>query len=162
MHDNSRVLMRRLLEGHVTDAPGKSVVDVGSRDTNGSYRDLIVRASFARYTGIDICDGKNVDIVVPERGLWDTVQPADVVISGQCVEHVRRPWRWIKQVESITTAGGVVIIVGPWIWHIHRHPIDCWRILPDGMTALLEEGQFEVIDVGTYENDCYGVGRKPK
>lgn len=159
MHPNSRKLMKRLLERFAFPGTGKAVIDVGARDANGSYRDLIERASYESYLGVDIEEGPNVDVVVPEAVEW-SLESADVVLSGQCLEHVKQPWEWIKQVASVTKRGGTIILIAPWIWQIHRHPVDCWRILPDGMDALFEWAELEPIESGVSESDCYGVARK--
>lgn len=159
MHSNSRLLMKRLLEQHAFPGTGRAVIEVGSKGVNRAYRDLVKRSSYKSYLGIDIEDGPNVDVVIPEYGEWN-LEAADVVISGQCLEHVRRPWAWIKQVATIVKPGGTVILVAPWIWQIHRHPVDCWRILPDGMDALFDWAGLEQIESGLSEADCYGVARK--
>ena len=78
MHANSLALMKRLLETHAYLALGKCVIDVGSRDYNGTYRNLIQRTRFESYTGIDIVEGKNVDTVVSEDGPWAGIAPAEI------------------------------------------------------------------------------------
>ena len=161
MHENSLVLMESLLREHALPSARKSVVDVGSQDINGTYRPLVESMGFASYTGVDIQDAENVDIVVPEDGPWPDIA-GDVVISGQCVEHTRHPWEWIRHVSRTASPDGIVIVIAPWIWQIHRFPLDCWRILPDGMRALLEWGNLNVLDVGISDNDCWGIaGKEP-
>jgi len=153
MHANSLKLMGYFLDRLPWLHKGR-VIDVGSQDINGTYRDLI-DAYGAEYVGLDIAAGENVDVVVPECGPWD------VVISGQCVEHVRKPWKWIRHMSHIAKQGAFVIIITPWKFPEHRYPIDCWRILPDGMAVLLEEGGFDVFNTGIDNLDCYGIGMKP-
>jgi len=150
--------MKRLIEQYTFPGTGKTVIDVGARNANGSYRDLLEQAGYDNYLGVDIEDGPNVDVVLPESGEWQ-LEAADVVISGQCLEHVRQPWVWIKQVATLVKPGGTVILVAPWIWQIHRHPVDCWRILPDGMDALFEWANLDRIESGVSEADCFGVAR---
>ena len=59
-----------------------------------------------------------------DSGDWrETVAvQADVTISGSCLEHMRRPWEWIRQVASITKPNGLVVVIAPWQWPIHEHP----------------------------------------
>lgn len=69
----------------------------------------------------------------------------DIVLSGQVIEHVRKPWIWLREVTRVCKVGGLVIPVNPVSWPYHEAPIDCWRIYPEGMKALYEEAALEVI-----------------
>jgi hypothetical protein len=162
MHASSMKLMERLLRAYCVPAETKSVADIGSQDVNGTYKSLIKALHFKQYIGVDIASGDNVDYVVPENGKWTQVPKVDVVISGQCMEHVRRPWQWINQVADVIDTGGILTLIAPWQWEIHRYPVDCWRILPDGMEALLAEAGLEILEVGVDQNDCFGVAKKPQ
>lgn len=158
MHENSMKLMRSLLEKYAGDRfeIEELVLDVGSRDVNGSYRELMPKAW--SYTGADIRPGKNVDVVVTP-GNWIGPDAYSIVISGQTIEHVENPFDFVYDISSVLLPDGLVIIIAPWKWEIHRYPEDCWRILPDGMRHLLEYAELEVLEVGISENDCFGVGR---
>ena len=87
----------------------------------------------------------------------------DVVISGQCIEHVEDTHAWIKEVARVVKKGGIVCVIGPWSCPEHRYPLDCWRIFPDGMKFLFEKmAGLTVLE--SYHNspdiDCVGIGRK--
>jgi len=57
--------------------------------------------------------------------------------------------------------GGIVCIIAPWQWRYHRYPIDCWRILPDGMEFLLKDVcNFDILEIFLKESDCVGIARK--
>lgn len=82
--------------------------------------------------------GPNVDIVISDPYNWGLPSSSyDVIISGQCLEHVEMPWLWIKEAERVCKPGGFMILIAPWSCGQHRYPVDCWRILPDGMNVLL-------------------------
>jgi SAM-dependent methyltransferase len=140
------------------------LLDVGSYDVNGSYREL--SPSTYTYTGLDISAGDNVDIVAPDLYKWPIPDNSyDLVISGQCMEHVEAPWLWIQEIYRVSKS--IAIIIAPWSCGEHRFPVDCWRILPDGMRYLLGKvGGFNVLecgrnDKGIYDlGDTWGVGRK--
>lgn len=122
------------------------ILDVGSMDVNGTYKAIFKNVNW-HYSGLDIIDGPNVDIV--SKGAYDFGLDTeyDVVISGNCLEHVEAPWKWIKEVEKATKKGGLVCIITPFAIGIHRHPVDCYRILPDGYRYLLEqESNFKVLE----------------
>jgi SAM-dependent methyltransferase len=140
------------------------VLDVGSYDVNGTYKPMF--GTGYKYEGLDIMEGPNVDIVATDPYKWPIEDNTyDVIISGSCLEHVEAPWLWIDEVYRVCKPGGLCVIQAPWKHGIHRHPVDCWRILPDAMIYLLSKrAKFEVLDSGLrddYIGDCWGVGRKP-
>jgi hypothetical protein len=164
VHPSSMESCRRFVETYIKG--GESVVDVGSYDVNGSYKELF---SHCKYVGLDVAPGPNVDIVVTEDGDWCAevervmYYKFDIIISGQCLEHVRKPWQWIKQVESLSKPGTLLFITAPNTWGFHEYPIDCWRVFPDGLCALMEYGGFEVFEAymtGENSYDTVGIGRK--
>lgn len=157
----------RLLEG-------AQVMDVGSQDVNGSYRGLI--ESRWKYIGIDLTSGRNVDHVMSSEfdiGLPDGC--ADAVISGQCLEHCRNPFRLMAEIVKIAKHGAPILITAPCVgWGEHRYPYDCWRFFPDGMRTLLEQSSVDcvvppytkrhpqnTVPIGQVDRtDCWGIGRK--
>jgi SAM-dependent methyltransferase len=69
----------------------------------------------------------------------------DVVVSGNVIEHVAKPWRWVPELARIAKPGGVVITIAPVSWPYHKSPIDCWRMYPDGLEALYEDAGLETV-----------------
>lgn len=178
MHKSSMDLMNNLLHKYAPKLePARQVVDVGSSTHGGgSYRKLIVDRRWD-YWGIDIAEGNNVDQIVSEHGwyesdFWDVKKEADIVISGQCMEHVKWPWIWIQNVAMLVKPGGLVIIIAPREWEHHPYPIDCHRFLADGMQSYFEWTEKEhqrtgspilkTIEVGVIKRDCFGVARRSK
>ncbi|HXB11638.1 MAG TPA: methyltransferase domain-containing protein [Bacteroidia bacterium] len=68
----------------------------------------------------------------------------DIVLSGQVMEHVKDIWQWMTELKRITKIGGHIIIVCPVSWPYHEAPVDCWRIYPEGMKALMEKVKLEI------------------
>jgi len=118
------------------------VLDVGSQDVNGSYRQIFAEPLWS-YTGLDMTVGLNVDIVLRTPYVWSEVasESADVVISGQAFEHI--PYFWITMLEIVRVlkTGGICCILAPSSGPEHRYPLDCWRFYPDGMVALAQFAQ---------------------
>ena len=142
-----------------------SICDVGSLDINGTYKPLFEGYS---YTGVDIVEGQNVDVVSKDLYQYPFVDKAfDIVISGSTIEHIEDIFRWVKELARIVKKGGLVCIIGPSMFrNIHQHPIDCWRIYPDGMRYLLDKvAGLEVLEVRRSKLSgkivmCMGIGRK--
>lgn len=146
MHSEAYQAMSDLLDQvHMT---GAACLDVGSYNVNGTYRKL-VEARGWKYTGLDLCAGPNVDVVAPDPYQFPFKSGSfDVVITGSTMEHVKAIWLWVPELARVLKSGGMLAIVTHWKFQEHRYPVDCWRILPDGMRYLFEStGVLREIDV---------------
>ena len=68
---------------HPEHFKGKNVLDVGSLDINGNNRYLF---SGCKYTGLDLGEGRNVDIICPVYEYNPDFQ-YDFIISTEMLEH---------------------------------------------------------------------------
>jgi SAM-dependent methyltransferase len=164
MHDSSMDRMREFVQKYLDINKETMVLDVGSWQNKHqkSYRILFNSCNW-KYYGMDIQEGDNVDIVAKSPYNWELECSYDVIISGQCIEHVKDTKEWIKQIDKHLKPEGMVCIIAPWQWRQHRYPVDCWRILPDGMEFLLKDVcGFDIIENFIKECDCVGIARKPK
>jgi SAM-dependent methyltransferase len=139
----------------------KKIADVGSMNINGCYKPLF---EGREYVGFDTGKGRNVDVVLNSSEDWrlpdEHRESYDIVISGQVLEHVKRPWLWIHDVVSLCKPGGLIWICAPNTWAFHEYPIDCWRVWPDGMKALFEDAGLEGINCFVNGKDTVGIGKK--
>ena len=85
----------------------------------------------------------------------------DVVFSGNVSEHVREIWTWMKEQHRIIKPGGFMVCHNPQSEPYHEDPIDCWRIFPEGMKALIEWAGFKHIG-SAYEHLKMDEGSKFK
>lgn len=137
MHKESYELMNEML-GHVSGGDSLNVLDVGSYNVNGTFR-LLVESRGWRYTGVDTIAGPNVDVVTVNPFLFPFDDGAfDVVISGSTMEHVTAIWEWLPELVRVLRPGGFLAIHTHWKFPEHRYPVDCWRIMPDGMRYLFD------------------------
>lgn len=132
------------------------IIDIGSCRVNPvqqTYRDLIKNPKW-KYVGLDIQKGDNVDILAKSADDYGIEKESyDVVISGQALEHVEDMNKFVLNMKYILKKQGVMCIIAPWTGRVHRHPVDCWRILPDGMRWLLEKvANLTVLSVSTRED----------
>lgn len=137
MHKESYELMNEML-GHVSGGNSLNVLDVGSYNVNGTFRPLVENRGW-RYTGVDTIAGPNVDVVTVNPFLFPFDDGTfDVVISGSTMEHVTAIWEWLPELVRVLRPGGFLAIHTHWKFPEHRYPIDCWRIMPDGMRYLFD------------------------
>lgn len=167
MHQSSMDLMLSLLASRCFD--GATVLDCGAK-THGhqqSYRAL-VRALGMHYTGTDAEAGRNVDVVSDIYNLNELRgEQFDFVISGQLLEHLERPWEAVEVMKRHVRPGGWLLLIAPFVQEEHKYPLDCWRLLPDGVRAMLRG--WEEVEAGIqapptkqdYIHDCWGAARRP-
>ena len=135
MHDEARLAMIELLNRYNGIQPA-NVLDVGSYDVNGTYKPIVVDRGW-QYTGLDIQPGPNVDIVSPDPYHFPILSNTyDIVITGSTMEHVEAIWLWVPELVRVLKPNGMLAIVTHWQFKEHRYPVDCWRIMPDGMRYL--------------------------
>lgn len=149
MHPDSEREMARMLDCWAGPA---NVLDVGSLDVNGTFRAMCEGRGWT-YTGLDIVDGPNVDVVSLNEDAYPFPAGAfDIVISGSTMEHVRMPWLWVPELARLLRPDGMLAICTVWCWQPHTHPVDCYRFLPDGMKVLFDlAGSLERYDIRRLE-----------
>jgi len=155
------VEMTRILDGWQGDQPA-SVLDVGAFDVNGCYRNMVERRGWT-YVGLDLQGGPNVDVVSREPYMWPIHDGQyDIVISGSTLEHVEMPWKWMPEAARVLRPGGLLAVITHTQLALHRFPVDCWRVMPDGMTVLFDLcGNLRDYDIRMYcTTDISGVAYK--
>ena len=158
MHDSSLHNMNEFKKAFVY-GKNKRVLDVGSYNVNGSYRDLFAEHT---YIGFDMRPGPNVDVTD-----WDDVatESFDYVISGQTFEHVENDVELMENIFNVLKPDGLICIIAPSTGERHDYPSDYRRYHPEDFITLAELTGFEVIEAkinGALPwNDCVLIARKP-
>ena len=89
-------------------ADAKNILEVGSQNINGTVRDIF--ANHVNYLGIDLGQGKDVDLVIPGELVELPDGWADIAISTECFEHAEN-WRDILlNMIRITKPQGLVLL----------------------------------------------------
>jgi hypothetical protein len=133
--------------------------DIGSYDTLLAHQEIFVHYPW-RYIGYDLIGGPGVNSVLPSLYEWRLPQH-DVMISGQCLEHVVQPWRWIKEFFSAMKPGGICCIIAPHTFEFHEFPVDCFRYWPDGMRGLFDWAGIREIEIYRTSIDTVAIGHRP-
>jgi hypothetical protein len=130
-----------------SEVKGKTVAEVGSRDNNGSVKDLICSYKPKSYLGIDILPGLKVDKVcdaadLPGCGCFD------VVVSTECLDHCED---WKSAVTGMVTAlnpdGIWMLTTRSEGFPYHPHPGDYWRFNLADIRVIAEHAGMSVVSV---------------
>jgi len=109
---------------------GKKVLEVGSRNVNGTLRRIIENFKPEKYLGIDIIEGKGVDKVCNANELINEFgsNSFDVVICTELLEHVRDWKNVITNIKGVVKPDGLLFITtrSKGFGH-HGYPYDYWR-----------------------------------
>jgi SAM-dependent methyltransferase len=144
----------------------KRILEVGSKYVNGSVRPLIEKFFKPReYIGVDVEEGKFVDIVCDAENLVDYFgkETFDVVIATELLEHVK-DWRKVinNMKEVLKPNGYIYITTRSKGFPYHGYPYDFWRYEIEDMKEIFKD--FEIIKLEK-DPDTPGVflkARKPK
>lgn len=152
MHPNSMKLMRYFKYKYLKDQAA-TVLDIGSQRVKRNHQTYsrIFRPPY-KYTGMDIEPGRNVDIV----GYENILGVYDVVISGQVMEHVNRPWEWLKSLTQYYRK--YICIIAPNTLREHKYPLDTYRYFPDGMRDLFDYAEIIELEIFKDQGDTIGIG----
>lgn len=133
--------IRAFLERHALVFKGRTVVDVGCG--RQPYRALVESAG-GDYYGFDRADapGSVVDEHVGGEPMPDEYEAA---LCTQVIQYVYDPAEFLRAIALVLTPGGALVITGPTNWPIVEKA-DRWRLTLAGITALLDEAGFEVVE----------------
>ena len=144
MHTNSILLFEKYAKPYFK--PSLRVLEIGPDKLPSTYQSLINDDSIIWHT-TDINNNENLTYPTSDEYMSQIPDNTyDVVLCGQVIEHVKKIWVWISHIERMCADKGHIIIISPVSWPYHEAPVDCWRIYPSGMEALLEDTSFEIID----------------
>lgn len=103
--------------------PRRSVVEIGSRNVNGTVRDLFPGAD---YVGIDLLAGRLVDIVA-DGATWQPDAPVDTVVCLSTLEHSPAAEAICRNAVAMLEPGGVLILMAT-VDPYEPHGIDGGRL----------------------------------
>ena len=137
-------------ETHITekDIKGKTVIEVGSRNINGSFRGIVEKYHPVSYIGVDIEEGVGVDQICAAENLLNFFGYGkfDVVICTELLEHIGNWKRIIHNLKNILKSNGILIITTrskgfPY----HGCPFDWWRYEVSDMEDIFSDFNISVL-----------------
>ena len=105
-HEKQREFFRKVKSMHPQFFTDVKVLDIGSLDINGSNRHAFEHPY--SYIGVDLSEGKNVDVICPGH-LYESGYQFDTVISSECFEHDMYYARTLQNMVKLTRPGGLLL-----------------------------------------------------
>ncbi|MGZ4944692.1 MAG: class I SAM-dependent methyltransferase, partial [Halobacteriota archaeon] len=124
------------------DITGKSVLEIGSYDVNGSGRRCIEFWQPSRYVGVDLEEGPGVDLVCNADNLMDIFpeESFDVVFSTELLEHVKDPKKVICNMKRLCKRDGIILLTTrSYGFPFHPFPHDFWRFELSDMQSIFSD-----------------------
>jgi len=151
MHLNSELLFAAYASKYFST--GQRVLEVGPHGYPSYYYTMLGNSKIEWHTldisAADIAGGDRNPLHITSTSEYNYPiedNTFDVVISAQVMEHVKKVWMWVDELKRITKKDGLVILIVPVSWPYHAVPVDCWRIYPEGMRALMDECELKILE----------------
>lgn len=172
MHPEAFDFLRTELHSH-RDRP-VSVLELGSRDVNGSPRELFSH-EFRFYWGIDIEDGPGVDEVA-NAATWSAARAAhwfDIVICAEVFEHTHEWPLIVRTAYQSLCSGGLALFTAACEPREAHSAVD-GALLPEGhdewyenvdpgrLADHMQRAGFSNVKISTHPwGDVYASGTRP-
>ena len=117
----------------------KLVLDIGCAD--GKYRKY-----FPNRIGLDIKEGKGVDVIGDAHNLPFENEKFDMVLCTEVLEHLHSPHIAISEMHRVLKKGGTLILTTRFIFSIHDAPHDYYRFTKYGLKYLLKD-KWQIIEI---------------
>jgi SAM-dependent methyltransferase len=133
---------------------GRTVIEFGSHNENGSYREIIEPMEPASYIGVDLKAGPGVNITGDFLAL--PFQEHAVVVSTETIEHVYDWQAFVYLIKQACRPGGYMILTtrAPGFGR-HDFPSDHWRFTIGDLLAAFADceiiaAEYDPFDMGSY------------
>ncbi len=127
------------------------ILEVGSRDygNTASFRDFYPQNE---YLGVDLSEGKNVDVVLDMTKGTGTLPTNHYGLAICCsvLEHVKRPWVMAENITNLIRPDGWLYVSVPWVWRFHAYPDDYFRFSYRGLKELFPDYEWQQMYYSTY------------
>lgn len=141
---------------------GKTVIEVGARDVNGSVRPYLESLHPASYLGVDIEPGPCVDEVCRVEDIAQRYGAFDIVVSTELVEHVK-DWRAaFDNMKHVLGPGGLLLVTTRSVgFKVHGYPYDFWRYQLEDMRVILADLAIVALETDSQAPGVFVLARKP-
>ena len=136
--------IEQILSVYLSPRVGATVVDFGCGDM--PYRALIEPCA-THYISADLPDNPQATVYInPDGGLPIESASVDMVISTQVLEHLAHPENYLLESFRVLKSNGLLILSTHGYWPYHPHPTDYWRWTGSGLSKIVQEAGFCVVE----------------
>jgi len=165
MHESCYLIFKTFIKNYTNNKKTYSILEIGSKNVNKNnkktYSEILKTCGILyNYTGLDIEDGDNVDIVTNEEYKYPIDSNTyDIIICSSVLEHVPFFWETFLEIVRITKKNGLMFFNTPANGRIHKYPLDCWRFYPDAYKSLelYSKGQTDLLENFIYEEEQLNI-----
>jgi len=130
--------------------PNIKVLEVGSRSvaSKAKWKEFIPQVD---YTGLDIIEGDNVDVIGDAHCLSDYFdeESFDLIISFAVFEHLAMPWLVAEEISKLLKVDGHLAIETHFAFSEHELPWHFFQFNCNGLKSLFNEALgMQVLDYG--------------
>lgn len=145
MHESVIEFVRKHL--YPNEVKGKRILEVGSKNINGSVRPIVEAHAPLSYVGIDIEPGQGVDLVTSVEALYAASPTVDydVVVSCEMLEHAQ-DWRAALR-AMCDLAGETLILTARGPGFPYHNPPDYWRFRQHDLWRAVEDKGLRVVHI---------------
>jgi SAM-dependent methyltransferase len=163
MHPSAAVFVAKELDKE--DIKGKSILEIGSRNVNGTIRPYVESRDPRTYVGVDKEDGPSVDKIVDANNVVDEFgqESFDIVITTEMLEHINNWECVISNIKRVCKSGGLIVITtrskG---FEYHAYPDDYWRYEVPDMEILFSDCDIITLEPDPLEEGVFLKAAKPE
>jgi len=108
---------------------------------------------------LDLALSATVDCCARAEYLPFSNSSFSVILSQETLEHVRDPYRTIREMHRVLQDGGTLYCQVPFIIGYHPGPTDFWRFSREGVRELMEHSGFICEEIGIAVGPATGFHR---
>jgi len=146
---NHNCLMFDLLTISKEVVTGKKILEIGSRDVNGSIRPLIDSWEPEQYIGIDIQKGPGVDRVCDANNIVSIfgANAFDIIFAHEVLEHIRDWKTAVSNMKNVLKPGGLLLLTTrSYGFPYHGFPSDFWRFEVEDMKVIFSDFEINKVE----------------
>ncbi|MEI6048941.1 MAG: class I SAM-dependent methyltransferase [Bacteroidota bacterium] len=138
-HNSSSIVKEKLNDLlKILDQNNKTGLNVGAGDTK----------IHPRIKNLDIISGHQIDIVGFVEDIPCPDESFDLVVTQECLEHVKDPFKGMNEMYRVLKKGGKIYLQLPFIIGYHPGPTDFWRFTVEGIEELAIRSNFNLLEKG--------------
>lgn len=121
-----------------------NVLDIGCGDK--PYKHLLYNSS--KYFSMEYSDiSQKPDLFGDVNRLPFKNTAFDAILFNEVIEHIPNPTKGIEEIYRVLKKDGKLFLTAPMYWRLHYSPQDYFRFTNHGLTYILENNNFHILEI---------------